>query len=382
MGRGRLAFAAAAVSCLLAACGSGGGDAAPAPSDGGGTSTSRRDVLVGQRHHHVRRPPDHDARSRDDGGDDRRRAGHSSTHRSAAATSGGDGPSDDRATCTLHRRVDPPADAANLKATYADVDADGRIDVLWMYDAADGTHLQVRTGRGATDNVVLGYGTGAVAVGSGQVDLALGSADPGTPQEILAVTSAGDARRLVGVYGFAIATGCLQSFTFDQGNPFVYLISRQGTLSGLRCVNDGVNGHLEGFTASPAAGDAFTTNHLVFGRQVNTRRLVPVSFDSGTLAAPRRPGRAGPRQRHHRLLPLPARLLIGPPLAWPLERVGGVHPRFRIPEPRCHLPEQSRRRLTLTPEPIEAKRRSATKIDRRPHAGAPQRSPTHCRAKP
>ena len=84
-------------------------------------------------------------------------------------------------------------------------------------------------------------------------------------------------------------TGCLQSFTFDQGNPFVYLISRQGTLSGLRCVNDGVNGHLEGFTASPAPGDAFTTNHLVFGRQVNTRRLVPVSYDSGTLPAPADP---------------------------------------------------------------------------------------------
>jgi len=184
---------------------------------------------------------------------------------------------------------DPPADAANLKATYADVDADGRIDVLWMYDVADGTHLQVRTGRGATDNVVLGYGNGAVAVGSGQVDLALGSADPGTPQEILAVTSAGDGRRLVGVYGFAIATGCLQSFTFDQGNPFVYLISRQGTLSGLRCVTDGVNGHLEGYTATPVGGDAFTTNHLVFGRPVNSRRLVPVSYEAGTLPAPADP---------------------------------------------------------------------------------------------
>ena len=192
-----------------------------------------------------------------------------------------------RAHCAA--AFDPPADAANLKATYADVDADGRIDVLWLYDAADGTHLQVRTGRGATDNVVLGYGTGAVAVGSGQVDMALGSADPGTPQEILAVTSAGEARRLVGVYGFAIATGCLQSFTFDQGNPFIYLISRQGTLSGLRCVNDGVNGHLESFTASPSAGDAFTTTHQVFGRQDKTRRLVPVSYDSGTLTAPADP---------------------------------------------------------------------------------------------
>ena len=46
------------------------------------------------------------------------------------------------------------------------------------------------------------------------------------------MTSAGDARRLVGVYGFAIATGCLQSFTFDQGNPFIYLISRQARCPG------------------------------------------------------------------------------------------------------------------------------------------------------
>ena len=54
-------------------------------------------------------------------------------------------------------------------------------------------------------------------------------------------------------------------------------------------MNDGVNGHLESFTASPAAGDAFTTTHQVFGRQDKTRRLVPVSYDSGTLPAPADP---------------------------------------------------------------------------------------------
>jgi hypothetical protein len=289
MGRGRLAFAAAVASCLLAACSSGGGEAGPTPTEGASSATSA--------------------------------ATSASVN---AITTSGDLPTTTLAPVTTVAATiappitptptvapppptavtappttaarpncfaasDPPADAANLKATYADVDADGRIDVLWMYDAADGTHLQVRTGGGAADNVVLGYGNGAVAVGSGQVDLALGTADPGSPQEILAVTSAGDARRLVGVYGFAIATGCLQSFTFDQGNPFVYLISRQGTLSGLRCVTDGVNGHLEGYTASPVGGDAFTTNHMVFGRQPNSRRLVPISYDSGTLPAPADP---------------------------------------------------------------------------------------------
>jgi hypothetical protein len=289
MGRGRLAFAAAAVSCLLAACGSGGGEAAPTPSEGGGTATSAATTSS--------------VNAMTTSGDlpsttlapETTVATTVAVPVTPAPTAAPPPPPVVTAAPTTAPRAqciaafDPPADAANLKATYADVDADGRIDVLWLYDAADGTHLQVRTGRGATDNVILGYGTGAVAVGSGQVDLAMGSADPGTPQEILAVTSAGDARRLVGVYGFAIATGCLQSFTFDQGNPFVYLISRQGALSGLRCVNDGVNGHLESFTASPAAGDAFTTTHQVFGRQDKTRRLVPVSYDSGTLPAPADP---------------------------------------------------------------------------------------------
>jgi hypothetical protein len=183
--------------------------------------------------------------------------------------------------------ADPPADAANLQATFADVDADGRIDVLWLYDAADGSHLQVRTGRGATDNILLGYGQGTVAVGSGQVDLAMGAENNGAAQEILAVTSAGEGRRLVGVYGFAINTGCLQSFTFDQGNPFVYLISRQGTLSGLHCANDGVTGQLQGITANPIGGDAFTTNTLTFRR--DGRKLLPDKFQSGNLPAPADP---------------------------------------------------------------------------------------------
>jgi hypothetical protein len=289
MGRGRLAFAAAAVSCLLAACGSGGGEAAPTPTEGDGATTSAATsssvnaiTTSGDLPTTTLAPVTTVAAT-------------IPPPITAAPTAAPPPPPVVTAPPTTAERPhcfaasDPPPDAANLKATFADVDADGRIDVLWLYDAADGTHLQVRTGRGATDNVVLGYGNGAVAVGSGQVDLALGTADPGSPQEILAVTSAGDARRLVGVYGFAIATGCLQSFVFDQGNPFVYLISRQGTLSGLRCVTDGVNGHLEGFTASPAGGDAFTTNHLVFGRQANTRRLVPLSYDSGTLPAPADP---------------------------------------------------------------------------------------------
>ena len=128
---------------------------------------------------------------------------------------------------------EPPAGAQGLQATFLDVDADNREDVVWLYDAPDGTHLHLRTGKGVTDDFVLGYGQGAVAVGSGQVDLAVGSQTPGMPQEILAVTSAGDGKRLVGVYGFIIKTGCIEPFVFSQGAPFVYLVSRTGTLSGL-----------------------------------------------------------------------------------------------------------------------------------------------------
>ena len=182
--------------------------------------------------------------------------------------------------------ADPPATATALQATFADVDADTRPDVIWIYDAPDGTHLHLRTGRGATDDIVLAYGQGAVAVGSAQVDLAVGAPEPGAADEILAVTSDGDGRRLVGVYGFAINTGCLESFTFNQGAPFVYLVSRNGSLSGLRCVSDGVTGHLEGLTAVPSSGgDAFATTRLVFGR-LTGRRLVPITYESGSLPGP------------------------------------------------------------------------------------------------
>ncbi len=177
---------------------------------------------------------------------------------------------------------EPPAGAQALQATFLDVDADNREDVVWLYDAPDGTHLHLRTGRGVTDDFVLGYGQGAIAVGSGQVDLDVGSETPGMPQEIVAVTSAGDGRRLVGVYGFIIKTGCIEPFIFSQGAPFVYLVSRTGTLSGLSCVSDGVTGHLEGTVATPAAS-GFDTTRLVYER--DGRRLIPAASESGTLAA-------------------------------------------------------------------------------------------------
>jgi hypothetical protein len=178
---------------------------------------------------------------------------------------------------------EPPAGAQRLQSTFLDVDADSREDVVWLYDAPDGTHLHLRTGRGVTDDFVLGYGQGAVAVGSGQVDLAMGSEDSGLPQEIVAVTSAGDGKRLVGVYGFLIRTGCVEPFVFSQGAPFVYLVSRDGTLSGLACVNDGVNGYLEGTVATPGATGAFATTRLVYKR--DGRRLVPQTSQSGTVPA-------------------------------------------------------------------------------------------------
>jgi hypothetical protein len=286
MGRGRFVLAAATASCLLAACGNGGGDTGPSLTPGDATSVAGAPTSSLNAH----------STSADLATTTVAPVTTAAPTTAAPATPAPTAapppqsvapppPSSDPAARThCLAPPDPPADASALQATFADVDADGRVDVLWLYDYPDGTHLQVRTGRGATDNLLLPYGTGAVAVGAGQVDLAIGTADPGTAQEIFAVTSGGDGRRLVGVYSFAINTGCLNPFTFDQGNPFVYLISRQGTLSGLRCVNDGVNGHIEGLTASPAAGDSFTTSRLVFGRI--GRRLVPVSYETGSLAPP------------------------------------------------------------------------------------------------
>ena len=185
---------------------------------------------------------------------------------------------------------------------------------LWLYDAADGTHLHVRTGRGVADDIVLPFGKGAVAVGVAQVDLAVGAAEPGTPQEILAVTSDGDGRRLVGVYGFALNTGCLESFVFDQGNPFVYLVSNAGNRSGLRCVSDGVTGHVEALTATPAAGDSFTTTRLVLRPH---RTPVGAGGIRGRQpAGPRRRTAASVPQRRHRLQPLPPCLLTSRRRPW------------------------------------------------------------------
>jgi hypothetical protein len=174
-----------------------------------------------------------------------------------------------------------------MQSALADVDGDGRLDALWLYDTLQGTHLHLRTGRGAADDIVLPYGKGAVSVGTGQVDLAVGSAEPGTPQEILAVTGGGDGQRLVGVYGFAIKSGCLVPFQFKGGNPFVYLISQVGNRSGLRCITDGVTGHLEGLTATPNADGSFATTRQVFKR--DNRQLLVDVFEPGTLPAPANP---------------------------------------------------------------------------------------------
>ena len=186
---------------------------------------------------------------------------------------------------------DPPPDAAGLQAALADIDDDQRFDAVWLYDAPNGTHLHVRTGRGQADDIVLPFGHGAVAVGATQVDLAVGAANPGLAQEILAVTSDGDGRRLVGVYGFALNTGCLETFAFDEGSPFVYLVNQTGNRSGLRCVSDGVNGHLEALTATPAGADAYSTTRMVFGRNLTNNG----------------PGQAGPRGLRGRQPPRPGR---------------------------------------------------------------------------
>ena len=122
-------------------------------------------------------------------------------------------------------------------------------------------------------------------MGSAQVDLAVGAPDPGTTDEILAVTSGGDGRRLVGVYGFAINTGCLESLRLRPGHALRLPGQPQREPVGLRCVSDGVTGHLEGLTAVPSGGDAFATTRLVFGRNAG-RGLVPISYESGSLPGP------------------------------------------------------------------------------------------------
>jgi hypothetical protein len=172
----------------------------------------------------------------------------------------------------------PPDGATNVHATFAFIDNDDEPDTVWLYDAMDGTHLQVRTARGG-DDIRLPYSKGSVAVGKAQVDLAPGN---GEPEEIVAVTADETGQRLVGVYGFVVKSGCIEPFLFDGGSPFVYLVSRTGTLSGLQCVSDGVNGHLEGTLAIPA-GPNFTTTRMVYKR--DGRHLVPASAESGSVPA-------------------------------------------------------------------------------------------------
>jgi hypothetical protein len=172
----------------------------------------------------------------------------------------------------------PPDGATNVQATLAFLDNDDLPDTVWLYDAMDGTHLQVRTARGG-DDIRLPYSKGSVAVGKAQVDLAPGT---GEPEEIVAVTADKAGQRLVGVYGFVVKSGCIEPFLFDGGTPFVYLVSRMGTLSGLQCVSDGVNGHLEATLAIPA-GSTFSTTRMVYKR--DGRRLVPASAESGTVPA-------------------------------------------------------------------------------------------------
>ena len=172
----------------------------------------------------------------------------------------------------------PPDGATNVQATFAFLDNDDEADTVWLYDAMDGTHLQVQTARGG-DDIRLPYSKGSVAVGKAQVDRTL---EGGEPEEIVAVTADQAGQRLVGVYGFVVKTGCIEPFLFDGGSPFVYLVSRNGTLSGLQCVSDGVTGHLEGTLAVPA-GSTFNTTRMVYKR--DGRRLLPESAESGTVSA-------------------------------------------------------------------------------------------------
>jgi hypothetical protein len=172
----------------------------------------------------------------------------------------------------------PPDGATNVQATYAFIDNDDEADIVWLYDAMDGTHLQVRTARGG-DDIRLPYSKGSVAVGKGQVDRTV---DSGEPEEILAVTANEAGQRLVGIYGFVVKTGCIEPFVFEGGAPFVYLVSRTGTLSGLQCVSDGVTGHLEGTVAVPGES-TFATSRMVYERE--GRRLSPSNTQSGTVPA-------------------------------------------------------------------------------------------------
>jgi hypothetical protein len=165
-----------------------------------------------------------------------------------------------------------------------DIDGNGLPDAVWLYDLADGPHLQVRTDRGATDAIPLGFGQQTAALGLTQVDLVVGGAEPGTAQEILAAASVPDGTRLVGVFTFALRTGCIDEFLYSSGTPFVYLVSRNGTYSGLQCLADNVADHLASISASPTSATTYATEQLIFVR--NGKRLEPLMAVPGTYTLP------------------------------------------------------------------------------------------------
>jgi hypothetical protein len=179
---------------------------------------------------------------------------------------------------------DPPAGAKNLQSLLGDLDGNGRADAIWMYDLADGPHLQIRSDRGVTDAIRLGFGQSTVSLGLSQVDLVVGASDPGTPQEILAIAGAADGTRLVGVYTLALRNGCLEEFEFPSGAPFVYLVGRNGTYTGLQCAADGSTSHLVATSASPTSATTYSTAHIVFRR--NGKRLEPLMSVPGTITLP------------------------------------------------------------------------------------------------
>ena len=193
----------------------------------------------------------------------------------------------------------PPAGAASLQTLTGDIDGDGNADTVWLDDLADGPHLQIHAARGATADQPLGFGKSTVSLGFAQVDFAPGTAEPGIEEEILAVASQSDGTRLAGLYGYVEATGCLDLFKFGSGAPFVYLISRTGTLSGLRCLSDGRSAHLEGLTATPLSPTTYQARAIVLGTG-DSRILSPALTSTTTLTLPRDGGERGGGFDDHR----------------------------------------------------------------------------------
>ncbi len=178
----------------------------------------------------------------------------------------------------------PPATAKNLQSMPGDFDGDGAGDTLDLRPTRRPPPPDPQRSR-CDRLVLLPYGKLAVAVGFIQVDYALGTAAPGTEQEIMAVTAQPDGTRLVGVFTFAKNTGCLELFHFAAGAPFVYLVSRTGDVSGLHCTNDGLSGHLEAVTATRMTPSTYRTSRLVFGRVGHGLQVVQQA--SGTLTLPK-----------------------------------------------------------------------------------------------